>query len=196
MSESSSWTDDASARARDTVSDTAQQAGQKAREAGATVQERVRDQVDRRSTAAGEQADQVSQAVRDMSGQLRSQGNDLPARAAEVVADRIEQLARYLRRSDGNRILADAEDLGRRQPLIVAAVGIAAGVAAARLVKASGSRSRDGAARRTRDAEPRMGGPAEPAVSDRPVPAGVGERYGTADRPTTPYDTPPRRPTV
>jgi hypothetical protein len=143
LSESSSWTGDAAGRARETVGDTAQRAGDKAREAGATVQERVRDQVGERSTTAGEQADQVSQAVRDMSGQLRSQGNDLPSRAAEEVANRVEQFARYLRESDGNRIMSDIEDFGRRQPLVVAAVGLAAGVVAARLLKASGSRSRD-----------------------------------------------------
>lgn len=107
----------------------------------------VRDQVDDRTTAAGEATGQVGDAVRDMGGQLRSQGNDLPARAAEEVANRVDQLARYLRESDGERIMSDFEDFARRQPLVVAAVGLAAGVAAARLLKASGSRPRSAAAR-------------------------------------------------
>ncbi|HXM56985.1 MAG TPA: hypothetical protein VOB72_16410 [Candidatus Dormibacteraeota bacterium] len=140
MSESSSWTDDASGRAHQT----AQRVGEKASEAGSAAHERVRDQVDQRSTPVGEQTGQVGQAMRDMSGRLHAQGNDLPARAAEEVANRIERLARYLRESDGERIVNDIEDFGRRQPLVVAALGLAAGVATARLLKASGGRSRNG----------------------------------------------------
>lgn len=141
MNESSSSTDDVAGRARQAAGDTAQRLGERARETGDAVQDRVSEQVDERSTAAGDRAQQTSEAVRDMSGQLRSQGNELGARAADEVATRVERLARYLRESDGDRIMGDLENFGRRQPLVVAAVGLAAGVAAARLLKASGNRS-------------------------------------------------------
>jgi hypothetical protein len=182
LSEFSSRTDDATDRVRDTV----ERAGEKAREAGVTVQERVRDEVDERSTAMGQQAGQVSQAVRDMSTQLSSQGNDLPARAADEVASRVEQLARYLRESDGERIMSDLEEFGRRQPAIVVAVGLAAGVAAARLLKASGSRSGNGASPGS-ERWPRS------AAADRSTATPV--RYGSAEPQAPPHDVPPRTPT-
>jgi hypothetical protein len=185
LSEFSSRTDDATDRVRDI----AQQASEKAREAGAAVQQRVSDEVDERSTTMGQQAGQVSQAVRDMSAQLSSQGNDLPARAADELASRVEQLARYLRESDGERIMNDLEEFGRRQPLIVAAVGLAAGVAAARLLKASGGRSHNGASRDAPGSERWTGSTAADRSTTAPVP------YGSAEPQAPPYDAPPGMPT-
>jgi hypothetical protein len=96
-----------------------------------------------------------------MSGQLRSQGNDLPARLAEQVADRAKRLGGYLRESDAERILGDVEESGRRHPWAVAAAGVVIGAAGARLLKASsrprheGSRGSDAA--RPADFEPATG---------------------------------------
>jgi hypothetical protein len=64
--------------------------------------------------------------MRDMSGQLRSQGDDLPARLTGDVADRAERLGGYLRESDAERMLGDVEDFGRRQPWLMAAACLAA----------------------------------------------------------------------
>jgi hypothetical protein len=126
--------------AKEALQDHAEQVTQKAKEVGGNVQDSVREQVDTRSTQAGEQVGSVGEAMRNMGDQLRSQGNDLPAQLAHQAADRAEQLGRYLREADADRILSDVEDFGRRQPWVMAAAGLALGVAAARFIKASGRR--------------------------------------------------------
>lgn len=133
-------TEGGSQGAKEALQDHADKVTEKAKEVGGTVQDRVREQVDTRSTQAGEQVGSVSEAMRNMGEQLRGQGNDLPAQLAHQAADRAEQLGRYLREADADRILRDAEDFGRRQPWVMAAAGLALGVAAARFIKASGRR--------------------------------------------------------
>jgi hypothetical protein len=133
------------------VQDKAQQAKEQVQQASSTakdqiqqatgsMQDRVRQQVDTRSTEAGHQVDSVAEAMRKAGEHLSGQGNELPAKAAQQVAQRAEQLGRYLRESDADQILGDLEDFGRRQPWVLAAAGLAVGVAAARFLKASSQR--------------------------------------------------------
>jgi hypothetical protein len=126
-------------RAKEQVQDKAQLAQEKVKESAATLQSRVREQVNQRSTQAGEQMSSSAQALRSTSQHLREEGQDGPARAAERAADQAARLGGYLTESDADRILRDVEDFGRRQPLAVAAIGIAAGFAASRFLKASSS---------------------------------------------------------
>src|SRR4051812_40414948 len=113
------------------------QAKEKAQQAGEQARGRVRDEVDRRSTEIGEQATTVADAIRQSSQQLRDQGQDGAARPVEQLADRVDSAGRWMRESDGDRILRDVEDFGRRNPLAVVAGGIAVGFALSRLLKAS-----------------------------------------------------------
>jgi hypothetical protein len=117
------------------------QAKEKVQEAGQQARGRVRDEVDRRSTQAGEQAGAAADAVRQAADHLRGQGNEPVAKGMEQVATRVERAGGWLRDSDGDSILRDVEDFGRRNPLAVVAGGVAIGFAASRLLKAS-SRSR------------------------------------------------------
>ena len=123
---------------------TAQQAKDKAQEtaqqAAGQAKGRLREQVDQRSTEAGQRVSGMAQDVRSVGEQLREQGKDQPARLAEQAAQRAEQVGDYLSRSDGDTILRDVEDFGRRQPWAVIAGGIALGFAASRFLKASSSR--------------------------------------------------------
>jgi len=128
-------------QARDKAQEAGAQAKEKAQEAGAQARSRVRDEVDRRSTEAGEQAGSAAEAVRNASQQLREQGNEPVAKGMEQVADRVERAGGWLRESDGDRILGDVEDFARRNPMALAAGGLAVGFALSRLVKAS-SRAR------------------------------------------------------
>jgi hypothetical protein len=80
-----------------------------------------------------------AQALRSTSERLREDGKDGPARAAEQAADQAERVGGYLTEADADRILRDVEDFGRRQPLAIAAIGLAAGFAASRFLKASSS---------------------------------------------------------
>ena len=100
-----------------------------------------RDQVDQRSTQAGEQVSTTASDIRSVADQLREQGKDQPAKLAEQAAQRAETLGDYLQRSDGDTILGDLEDFGRRQPWAVIAGGVALGFAASRFLKASSSPS-------------------------------------------------------
>jgi vacuolar-type H+-ATPase subunit E/Vma4 len=133
--------DSTAAQAREKAQDVGTQAKEKAQEAGAQARDRVRAEVDRRSTEAGEQAGSAAQALRQASDKLRQDGNEPVARGMEQVAQRVESAGGWLRESDGDTILREVEDFGRRKPLAVVAGGLALGFAASRLLKAS-SRSR------------------------------------------------------
>ena len=78
--------------------------------------------------------------VRSVAQQLREQGKDQPAKLAEQAADRAERLGTYLKQADGEAILRDVEDFGRKQPWAVMVGGLAAGFLASRFLKASSSR--------------------------------------------------------
>jgi hypothetical protein len=128
---------------------TTDQAREKAQEVGAQARSRVRDEVDRRATEAGDQAGSAAQALRDASGRLRQGGNEPVAEGLERVADRIDRAGGWLRDSDGDAILRDVEDFGRRNTAAVVAGGLALGFAASRLLKASSGRRYGSSQQRT-----------------------------------------------
>src|SRR3954468_24839895 len=125
-------------------SSTAEQAKEtakdKAQEVKGQAKSRVSEQVDQRSTQAGQQVSSMAQDARSVAEELRNQGKDQPAKLAEQAAQRVESIGDYLQRSDGDTILRDLEDFGRRQPWAVIAGGLALGFAASRFLKASSSR--------------------------------------------------------
>ena len=158
---------------------TTEQAKQKAQEGAQQAKRTVRDQVDQRSTQAGERVGSTAGDIRSVSEELRRQGKDQPARLAEQAADRAESLGDYLKRSDGDTILRDVEDFGRRQPWTVIAGGLAIGFAASRFLKASSER---------RAASP-------PTTSSRLTAGAPTSRTGlAADDVTMPVPTPPPAP--
>jgi hypothetical protein len=121
-------------------SSTTEQAKEKAQEGAQQAKRGVRDQVDQRSTDAGHRVGSTAQDIRSVGEELRKQGKDQPAKLAEQAADRAESLGDYLKRSDGDTILRDVEDFGRRQPWTVIAGGLVLGFAASRFLKASSTR--------------------------------------------------------
>lgn len=127
----------AAEQAKEKASEVAGQAQEKAQQAGEQVRGRLGEQVDQRSTQAGEQIRGSAEDVRSFAQQLREQGKDKPARYAEQAAERAERLGGYLQDADGDRILSDVEDFGRRNPWAVVAGGIALGFVASRMLKAS-----------------------------------------------------------
>jgi hypothetical protein len=120
-------------QAKEKVQETAQQAAGQARG-------QLRRQVDERSTQAGEQVSSAAEDVRSVAQQFREQGKEQPAKLAEQAADRAERLGSYLKQADGEAIMRDVEDFGRKQPWAVMAGGLAAGFLASRFLKASASR--------------------------------------------------------
>ncbi len=150
----------------DSIKERAQDAQQQVAQ---SAQARVREQVDARSTQAAEQANATAHALRATSDKLRDEGQDAPARAAEQLAGHAERLGGYLSESDGERILHDLEDLGRRQPLAAIGVGLVAGLAASRLLRAS-SRGRYERRQST-----------TPTPPSTPHPATAPQAWGAAD---------------
>ncbi|HET6813191.1 MAG TPA: hypothetical protein VFJ69_04180 [Actinomycetota bacterium] len=125
---------------KDQVREKAQLAQGKARGTLGQARGRLSDQVDQRSTEAGERIAGTAGDVRSIADELRSQGKDTPANLAEQLAGQADRVGDYLKEASGDRILRDVEDFARRQPMLVAAAGLALGFAASRLLKASSSR--------------------------------------------------------
>jgi len=98
---------------------------------------RTREQVDRGSRELGTRASSVAEDLRSVAEHLRSQGKGGPAGVVEQAAARVAGVGGYLQETDGDRILHDVEALGRRRPWTAIVGGLAAGVAASRLLKAS-----------------------------------------------------------
>ena len=101
------------------------------------AQTRVREEVERRASDLGARAGSTAEDLRDVAEHLRSQGKDGPARLAEQAAQRVSRASAYLQGSDGDRLLHDVEELGRRRPWVAVAGGAALGLAASRFLKAS-----------------------------------------------------------
>jgi hypothetical protein len=125
---------------KDQVKEKAQVAQDKARGAMGQARGRIGDQVDQRSTQAGDRIAGTASDVRSIADELRNQGKDAPANLAEQVASQADRVGDYLKGASGDRILRDVEDFARRQPMLVAAAGLALGFAASRFLKASSGR--------------------------------------------------------
>lgn len=113
---------------------------QKLSEAGEQARSSLKDQLGQRSSQAGGQVNDMAGSLHAFASQLRDQGKDSQARFADQAANRVDRLGHYLSDSDPDRLLADAERFGRRQPWAVAAGGLVLGIAAARMLKASSQR--------------------------------------------------------
>ena len=123
---------------------TTDHAREKAQEGAQKAKRTVRDQVDQRSTEAGERVGSTASDLRTVGEELRKQGKAQPAKLADQAAQRAESFGDYLQRSDGDTILRDVENFGRRRPWAVIAGGVALGFAASRFLKASSTRRYEG----------------------------------------------------
>lgn len=175
---------------REKAQEVAGQAQEKAQEAAGQARGKVGEQVDQRSTQAGEQMSSAAQDMRSVSEELRKQGKEAPARYVEKGADKAEQLGSYLKDADGDSILSDVEDFGRRQPMAVLVGGLLVGMAAARFLKSSSHgryQSRIGAQSQTRDL-----GRAPAPLPDTAGTSAPGEPL--TGRQSVPLGTPPESP--
>lgn len=118
----------------------AQQIQHKASEAKTQTREKLREQIDTRSTQTGEQMTGTASALRQTAERLRSEGQGSQANMIDQLAQRAEQFGRYLTQTDGDRMLRDVERFARRQPWLVAGAGALAGFLGARFMKASSTR--------------------------------------------------------
>jgi hypothetical protein len=123
------------------ATDRAQEAASVAQEKAADLKQqgsaRLRDQLDQRSTEAGSQARAVASSLRSSSESVRGDGNDGAARLLEQAGGQIDRLGGYLEQKSGDEMMRDIENMARRRPWMIAGVGLLAGIAVARFVKAS-----------------------------------------------------------
>jgi hypothetical protein len=129
---------------KERVGEGAQQIQEKASEAKVQARERLREQIDTRSTQTGEQFSSTASALRRTAQQLRGEQREPQARILEQIAEHSERFGRYLTESDGHRLLRDVERLARRRPWLVGSGGLVLGFLGARFMKASSSRRYEG----------------------------------------------------
>jgi len=126
-------------QAKEKAQETAEQVQQKAVEVKGQAGERVRRELDTRSTEAGTQLGQTAEAMRRTGDQLREDGKETPAKVVTAVADRAERFGGYLTRADADQMIRDIENFARRQPFFFAVGGATLGFLASRFMKASSS---------------------------------------------------------
>jgi len=103
-----------------------EQAREKAQEAAARGNDRLRQEVDRRSTQVGEQAQSLAQALRRSAHDVDGDG---AASVVNQVADRVESLGGYLKDADADRLLGNVEELARKRPWVAGGAAAVAKVA-------------------------------------------------------------------
>jgi hypothetical protein len=179
------------AQAQEKAKDVAGQAQEKAQETAQKAQGVLREQIDQRSQQAGEQIGSTAGDLRSVGEELRKQGKDTPAKLADQAAEKAERVGSYLSEADADRLLSDAEDFGRRQPLAVLAGGVAVGILAARFLKASSNsryRSRVESSGQTRELQAQT--VPHPQTVQQPPPAPP-ESAGTPERIPAPVGSTP-----
>ena len=129
----------ASAKVEDAAS-LAQEKASDLREQGSA---RLRDQLDERSTKVGSQVRSLATALRRSGEDLSDEGNGNASQLTKQAADRIERVGSYLEQKSGGELMRDVEEFARRRPWLLAGLGMAAGLAAARFVKASSEQRKD-----------------------------------------------------
>jgi hypothetical protein len=95
-------------------------------------------QIESRSAESGRRIRSTAQTLRSVATQLRSDPTtssaaDLAERGAQMVDD----IGSYFEQTDFNTMMADAQRFSRQRPWVVATAGLAAGLLASRLVKAT-----------------------------------------------------------
>lgn len=109
-----------------------------------TAQDKVGTQVNSQLSRAGDVLEQLAGAVRQSGDQLRDQQPQI-AGFADTAAQQVDKASRYLRQTDMQGLVREAEDFARRQPAVFLGGALALGLIASRFLKASpqgGSRGR------------------------------------------------------
>jgi ElaB/YqjD/DUF883 family membrane-anchored ribosome-binding protein len=164
------------------VQEAASTAQEKAGELKEQGKSKLGETLDQRTNEAGVQARKMAQALRRSGQQLSNEGNGQQAAGlAEGAADRIERLSGYLERTSGAELVRDLEDFARRRPWMVAGIGLVAGLAASRFLKASSERRYDGSARAGGGSSSHGYGVLPQSAGDRSADELLArERYGTS----------------
>ena len=129
-------------QAKSELGDVASNVQEKAVELKEQGRGKLGETLDRRTTEVGGQALHAATVLRQSGSQLAQAdtGGQQVAHLTQLAADQVEHLGAYLERASGDQLLRDAEDFARRRPWMVAGIGLVAGLAASRFLKASSER--------------------------------------------------------
>src|SRR3954470_2347879 len=111
------------------------------RQAASRLIDQVKDNTTSQMNAQKERATaglgSVADAVRQTGRQLRDQQHDAVAQVVESAAAQLERFSNHLRNRSLDELVSDAQRLARQQPAIFVGTSFAAGLVAARFIKAS-----------------------------------------------------------
>jgi uncharacterized protein YukE len=112
--------------------------------AGVTDQakQQVTSQVESQKERAVDSLVTVAQALRQTGQHLSEQDQTGIAHYVDQAAGRVEDLTNHLRTRDASQLLADTEDLARRNPALFLGAAVALGFVGARFLMSSGQRAR------------------------------------------------------
>lgn len=102
---------------------------------------RVREAADQQRGRAAEAVGGMAGALHRAAGDMREE-NETMGRYADMAAERLDEVATYLRDADWGEVIHGAEDFARRQPYWFVGGAMAAGFLLARFVKNSGEAQR------------------------------------------------------
>lgn len=98
----------------------------------------VRTMADQQRHRAAEQVSGLGRALHRVADDMGKE-NEVMGRYTQMAADRLDQAAEYLRRSDFDSLIEGAEEFARRQPYLFVGGMLAAGFLTARVLKSAGS---------------------------------------------------------
>ena len=153
---------------------------EQAKELKTDAGEKVRQELQTRSTQAGAQLHSTAAAMRRSTEQLREEGNDGAAKALEFVAERADRFGGYLTGVHGDQMLRDVESFARRQPWLAALGGAAVGFFASRFLKASSTARYHGT---TAPTGSRQAWQPHPPTPERPSLGAAAMRQPSSDQP-------------
>jgi hypothetical protein len=105
-------------------------------EAGRTIEQRAAVGM----SQVGDTLHQVARAVRDSSDSLQAEQPQV-GRLVSTAADKLDEFATYVEDREPREILDNTQSFARRQPAVVIAGGLAAGLLIGRLLRSAGSQS-------------------------------------------------------
>ena len=117
-----------------------QQVQEKAQDLKGQASDKLRQQLDTRSSDAGEQFRSLAGALRRAASELENDGKGTPANVARQAAAQVERLGGYLRDGNADAFLTDVEQFARRRPWATGGIGALVGLTASRFLKASSGR--------------------------------------------------------
>jgi hypothetical protein len=87
----------------------------------------VRRRIEKRTHSAGARISELAKLLRSSVRDVQSHDSPCADGVVESIAHRLDGVGRYLRISDTDRLLADAESLARRVPLTFTVTGFSTG---------------------------------------------------------------------